>query len=112
MPLLSPALYSRPAAIIAQQFFAIQGGDLREQLSNVPESLPVMVIHGQRDRMVHHPESVHITDNIKHAQRLQSTPSDQFAHFWYDYFSIPFWQNAITTFLDTGVVGGHKSAKL
>ncbi|PWY96889.1 alpha/beta-hydrolase [Testicularia cyperi] len=102
---------SRPASIIAQQFFAIQGGDLRGQLSNIPSSLPVMVIHGKRDRMVLYPESDHILTGIPHAQRLANTPDDQFGHFWYDYFSIPFWNSAITQFLDLGIVGGQTTPK-
>ena len=50
--------------------------------------------------MVLYGESDYIVKGIKHAQRLD-TPSDQFGHFWYDYFDISFWSQAITKFLDS-----------
>ena len=90
----------RPAHTIALQFLAIQAADVRENLHRIPASLPVLVIHGAKDRMVLYNESDHILKGIKHAKRL-STPSPEFGHFWYDYFDIDFWSNAITSFLDS-----------
>ncbi|KAJ9475320.1 Mitochondrial protein [Pseudozyma hubeiensis] len=90
---------SRPAWIIGLQFMAIQQTDLRKQLHRIPPTVPVLVIHGKRDRMVLWNESEHILAGIKHASRL-TTPDEEFAHFWYDYFDIDFWSTSIVNFLD------------
>ncbi|GAC98357.1 mitochondrial protein [Pseudozyma hubeiensis SY62] len=90
---------SRPAWIIGLQFMAIQQADLRKQLHRIPCTVPVLVIHGKRDRMVLWNESEHILTGIQHASRL-TTPDEEFAHFWYDYFDIDFWSTSIVNFLD------------
>lgn len=98
---------SRPAWVIGLQFMAISSGDLREQLHRIPKSLPVMVIHGEKDRMVLYKESDVICEKIKHAKRLSDTPSGEFGHFWYEYFDLEYWVKSIANFLDTGKVGGQ-----
>ncbi|SPO30285.1 uncharacterized protein UTRI_05749 [Ustilago trichophora] len=103
---------NRPAPIIALQFMAISSTDLRQQLENIPESCPIMLIHGHKDRMVLYHESEKILQGIKHAKRLNDTPSTEFGHFWYEYFDLSYWVNSITAFLDQGIVGGDKLAKL
>jgi alpha-beta hydrolase superfamily lysophospholipase len=55
---------------------AISNVDTRPELHRIPRSLPVLVIHGLRDRMVAYPESEVLMEHIKHAKRLQ-TPTDQ-----------------------------------
>ncbi|TKY90202.1 hypothetical protein EX895_000200 [Sporisorium graminicola] len=99
----------RPAYIIGLQFLAIQSTDLRKQLHRIPATLPVMVIHGRRDQMVLYSESERILNGIKHAKRLQDTPSTEFGHFWYDYFELDYWIRSISNFLDHGKVGGQSS---
>ena len=99
---------NRPAWVIGLQFLAIQGADLREQLHRIPGSLPVMVIHGKRDRMVLESEGEVILDHIKHAKRL-SDNDGEFGHFWYEYYDIDYWVKAIGDFLDHGKVGGSKA---
>ncbi|SNX87646.1 uncharacterized protein MEPE_06356 [Melanopsichium pennsylvanicum] len=103
---------NRPAWIIGLQFLAIQSADLRKQLHNVPQSLPIMVIHGDKDRMVLHEESDKIMEGIAHAKRLKDTPSGEFGHFWYEYFQLDYWVKSISNFLDLGKVGGHHESKL
>lgn len=103
---------SRPAWIIGLQFLAIQSSDLRNQLHTIPASLPIMVIHGQKDRMVLYSESEKILEGIKHAKRLTDTPSTHFGHFWYEYFHLTYWVDSISNFLDHGKVGGDKQSKL
>ncbi|EST08638.1 hypothetical protein PSEUBRA_001712 [Kalmanozyma brasiliensis GHG001] len=98
---------NRPAWVIGLQFMAIQSEDLREQLGRIPESVPVMVIHGKRDRMVLWDESERILAGVKHAKRLTDTPSEEFGHFWYEYFEIEYWVRSIANFLDNGKVGGQ-----
>lgn len=90
---------NRPAWVIGLQFMAIQSADLRKQLHRIPRTVDVLVIHGKRDRMVLWNESQYILDAIKHATRLH-TPTDEFGHFWYDYFDMHFWVNSINNFLD------------
>ncbi|SPO32747.1 uncharacterized protein UTRI_05749_B [Ustilago trichophora] len=103
---------NRPASIIGLQFIAISSADLRKQLHNIPESCPVLVIHGEKDRMVLYNESEAILLGIKHAKRLNDTPSKDFGHFWYEYFDLDYWVNSISAFLDQGKVGGENLAKL
>ena len=105
---------SRPAPIIALQFLAMQSTDLRKQLHRIPSTVPIMVIHGHKDRMVRYDESDHILKGIQHAQRLQGTPSTDFGHFWYDYFdNIDLWAGSIVNFLDYGKVAVQaKESKL
>lgn len=98
---------NRPAWVIGLQFMAIQGADLRGQLKRVPESVPVMVVHGKRDRMVLESEGEKILECIKHAKRLQDEPSREYGHFWYEYFELDYWTKSIGNFLDNGKVGGH-----
>ncbi|EPQ28007.1 uncharacterized protein PFL1_04334 [Pseudozyma flocculosa PF-1] len=90
----------QPAEIIASQFFAIQGCDVRKQLHRIPSTLPVLVIHGHRDRMVSYSESDYIVKGIPHARRFVPPQGSEFAHFWYDYFDTRTWSRAITSFLD------------
>lgn len=71
----------RPQEIIGLQIGAIMAHDVRPDLHKVPKSLPVLIIHGTRDRMVYYQESELIVEGIKHATRLQ-TPTDQIGHFW------------------------------
>lgn len=100
---------NRPQWVIGLQFLAIQSQDLRTQLGRIPESLPVMVIHGKRDRMVLWEESEKIMEGVKHAKRLKDTPSEEFGHFWYEYFELEYWVRSINNFLDAGKVGGWGS---
>lgn len=102
---------NRPAHTIALQFLAIQAADLRPQLKNIPQSVPVMVIHGHKDRMVKYDESDYILKGIPHAKRLADTPSTEFGHFWYEYFPLSYWRDSIANFLDHNKVGGHPHAQ-
>ncbi|KAN0063893.1 hypothetical protein ACQY0O_003499 [Thecaphora frezii] len=101
----------QPAEIITYQFFAIQGCDTRPDLHRIPETLPVLVIHGHRDRVVSYSESDYIVKGIKHARRFVPEQGSEFAHFWYDYFGIDVWTDAIDRFLD-GPSPSSASAKL
>ena len=100
----------RPAQIIGAQFMAIRGQRLADRLNRVPPSVPVLVIHGHRDRMVKYDESDLILQGIKHAMRFVPPQGSEFGHFWYDYFSIDMWSDAISRFLDDGPAG--QAAKL
>lgn len=98
---------NRPAWVIGLQFMAIQSTDLRQQLHRIPSTLPIMVIHGAKDRMVLQSEGEKILECIKHAKRLNDTPSTEFGHFWYEYFPLDYWVKSISNFLDNDKVGGH-----
>lgn len=47
----------RPAPIIGAQLLAISAKDTRPDLHRIPSTLPVLIIHGNRDRMVAYSES-------------------------------------------------------
>ncbi|CAO1619707.1 unnamed protein product [Parajaminaea phylloscopi] len=98
---------SRPQSIIALQFMAISQCRLTEQdLGKVPSSVPVLIIHGQKDRMVHYAESDKMDKWIKHAKRVDLSDGPQgardgwYGHFWYDYFGADYWAKKIERFLD------------
>lgn len=99
----------RPQRIIGAQAAAIAQRDVRGELPRIPVSLPVLVIHGTKDRMVAYSESDHIVQGIKHAKRLDMTPhTSDFGHFWFDYFGASWWAQQIDSFLQRG----HLAAKL
>lgn len=93
----------RPQRVIGLQMAAIAARDVRSDLPRIPASLPVLVLHGRLDRMVDYSESQYIVDGIKHASRLDMPPhSEQFGHFWYDYFGEMWWATQIEHFLQHG----------
>lgn len=60
---------SRPQAIIAQQFLAISGLTLTEEdLSKIPNTVETLIIHGEKDRMVHPYMGKRLQQWIKHAK--------------------------------------------
>ncbi|PWN99993.1 alpha/beta-hydrolase [Tilletiopsis washingtonensis] len=98
----------RPQEIIGLQIMAISNVDTRPELHRIPRSLPVLVIHGLRDRMVAYPESEVLMEHIKHAKRLQ-TPTDQIGHFWFDFLPGKYWRESIDEFLQQqGTPGAAK----
>ncbi|CEH14577.1 Soluble epoxide hydrolase [Ceraceosorus bombacis] len=90
----------RPQEIIGLQIGAIGAVDTRPDLYRIPQTLPTLVIHGKRDRMVAYSESEHILKGIKHATRLD-TPNDQIGHFWFDFLTTNFWVDSINAHLDS-----------
>ena len=99
----------RPQLVILQQSMAISQCDVREKLKELPRGLPIMVIHGRRDRMVRYVESEELLEHIPQAVRYVPRPAgspdgtEEFGHFWYDYFDVERdWVAPITRFLDAG----------
>lgn len=90
----------RPQKMIALQGAAIAQVDTRPDLPNIPASLPVLVIHGKLDRMVAYSESEYIVKLIRHAQRFDpGSKTDQYGHFWFDYFGSEWWADQIERYL-------------
>lgn len=90
----------RPQKMIALQGAAIAQVDTRQSLPSIPASLPVLIIHGKLDRMVAYRESDEIVKAIKHAQRFDpGSKSDQYGHFWFDYYSTQWWADEIEKYL-------------
>ncbi|KAE8210649.1 hypothetical protein CF319_g2490 [Tilletia indica] len=80
------------------QMQAIGSIDVRPVLSRIPSSVPVLVLHGRKDRMVAFAETEHTTKGIAHADTLFL---DKVAHFWYDMNGGPdFWVQKIGQWLD------------
>lgn len=96
----------RPQDIIGLQAMAMRGYKSKDDLHRIPESVPVLVIHGKKDRMVHYAESEPIMANIRHAKRVDLTDGSKeaqeetYGHFWFDYFGTSFWVKKINAFLD------------
>lgn len=79
---------ARPQAIIAQQFMAINSLTLsQEDLARIPKSVPVLVIHGKRDRMVHPYMGDKLLDWIEHSSLVdlgdgpRGAKDHQYGHF-------------------------------
>lgn len=71
----------RPQPIIALQIMAIGQCRLTEEdLAKVPSSVPVLIIHGKQDRMVHYAESDKIASWIKHSKRVDLSDGPKGAH--------------------------------
>lgn len=65
------AVTRRPQQIVGLQAMAISQLRLTEkELSKIPATVPVLVIHGKKDRMVHYAESEKHAGWIKHAKRV------------------------------------------
>ncbi|CAO1616125.1 unnamed protein product [Sympodiomycopsis kandeliae] len=106
---------NRPQSIIAQQFLAISSLTLsQEDLSKIPASVPTLIIHGQRDRMVHPYMGARLQEWIKHAHLVdlsdgpEGAKDHQYGHFWFDYYGADYWAGKVDRFLD----GNERSAKL
>ncbi|PWN29659.1 alpha/beta-hydrolase [Jaminaea rosea] len=97
----------RPQQIVGVQAMAISQVRLTESdLSKIPASVPVLVIHGKKDRMVHYAESEKHAGWIKHAKRVDLSDGSKeakeghYGHFWYDYFGADYWARKINGWLD------------
>ncbi|EGF97483.1 uncharacterized protein MELLADRAFT_85326 [Melampsora larici-populina 98AG31] len=89
----------RPRAVIMRQAMACQGIDLRDGLSAISPSIPILSLHGQRDQIVGFKEQAKILEAIPHAQKA-NVPDLKFGHMWYDYFGTEVWGKILVDFLD------------
>lgn len=78
---------TRPQEMIALQAGAIGQYRSRDDLGRIPESVPVLIIHGKLDRMVHYSESEPLDKGIAHAKRVdlsdgvKEAQEGQYGHF-------------------------------
>lgn len=105
---------NRPQSIIAQQFMAISSLELTEgDLQRIPASVPALIIHGEKDRMVHPYMGQRLQQWIKHARVIdlsdgpQGAPNHQYGHFWFDYYGTDYWVRKIDSFLDRTTEGAR-----
>ncbi|GAA5845901.1 hypothetical protein JCM11251_006724 [Rhodosporidiobolus azoricus] len=89
----------RPARTVQHQLGVIAGYDVRKRLSSIPDSRPVLILHGKLDKSVYYSEAAHLTRGIKHAQLLSF---EGVGHMWYDYFTLEYWSTLLSRFLDDG----------
>ncbi|GAA5913684.1 hypothetical protein JCM6882_008718 [Rhodosporidiobolus microsporus] len=89
----------RPARTVQHQIGVIAGYDVRKQLRSIPETLPVLILHGKLDRSVYYSESAYLTRGVPHAQLLTF---DGIGHMWYDYFTLSYWITLLNCFLNDG----------
>jgi len=106
---LPTELRGRPVKVIAQQAQALSATDVRSSLPRISPGIQILVIHGTLDRLIHYAESEYIMRGIPHARRVTvdpsrqipgSVPTDQFGHFWFQYFDTDVWMSVMETFLD------------
>lgn len=71
----------RPAQTVLLQQLAIGKYDVTAKLASIPDSVPVLVIHGTLDVTVDPSAKEHILKGIKHA-RLAECPRSDFGHNW------------------------------
>lgn len=88
-----------------KQAGAIFQFDARERLATLPRHLPILLIHGRKDRMVDYSESTILEEHLPQARRYIPThngqPTEAYGHTWYDYFGMDTaWVNPISAFLD------------
>jgi alpha-beta hydrolase superfamily lysophospholipase len=78
---------TRPQEMIALQAGAIGQYRSRDDLGRIPDSVPVLIIHGKLDRMVHYKESEPLEKGITHAKRVdlsdgvKQAQEGQYGHF-------------------------------
>ncbi|KAF8310432.1 Alpha/Beta hydrolase protein [Cantharellus anzutake] len=110
--LLPSMILKRPSKQIARQALSVRNTDTRPLLPSIPSSIPILVIHGTKDRIIHYAESNYLTRHIKHAQRIAidpsgkvpgSVPSEAYGHSWCEYFEPRIWVNVVQTFTKGGV---------
>lgn len=97
-----------PQEIVGLQAMAIRAYRSKDPavLGRIPPSVPVLVIHGKRDRMVRYDESLPFETMIPNVRRvdLSDGPAEAqqgaYGHFFFDYFSTDYWAAKIGDFLD------------
>lgn len=99
-----------PQTTVMAQMQAISATDVRPSLNRIQPSLPILVLHGKRDRMVAFAETEHTLKGIGHADTLIR---DEVAHFWYDMQGGPeYWVKELGAWLDhKGGSGGAASSR-
>ncbi|KAF8320208.1 uncharacterized protein EI90DRAFT_2610737 [Cantharellus anzutake] len=94
--------------------FQVRNTDTRPLLPSIRLSIPILVIHGTKDRIIHYAESNYLIRHIKHAQRIAidpsgkvpgSVPSGAYGYSWYEYFEPRVWVNVAQTFTKGGCRG-------
>ncbi|KAL8280764.1 hypothetical protein RQP46_006768 [Phenoliferia psychrophenolica] len=89
----------RPGKTIARQVQTIATYDVRKRLQLIPSTLPVLIIHGTKDRSVYYSERKYLERGIPHAQ-IAKLPREEIGHMWYDYFTVEYWDSLLCNFLD------------
>ncbi|KAH9808911.1 hydrolase/acyltransferase [Melampsora americana] len=64
-------LAKRPGAVIMRQAMACQGLDLRAGLLNISPTIPILSLHGTKDKIVGFKEQAKILESIPHAQKAK-----------------------------------------
>lgn len=102
----------RPQHVITAQLNAIlTGEDMGAAvLRRVPRSLPVAVIHGDSDRMVHPVGGELLRAALPHAERLTHPDIHlDFGHFWFDHPHTESWARIVAAFLHDDGPGNNSS---
>ncbi|KAF8586614.1 alpha/beta-hydrolase [Ramaria rubella] len=103
---LEGSINGRPMRTILKQRKALSMIHFREQLSNIPSSVKVLVIHGREDLVVPFSSGEEILQFLPHAQivkigsRRGQVPSYDFGHIWFEYFAVDVWVGVVEAFVD------------
>lgn len=82
--------------------------------SQIPKSIPILVIHGQKDLVVPFSCTTEIFSSIPHAKAVSigpnhgQVPNLDFGHQWYEYFDIEIWVGVFEEWMKMEGRGGAK----
>ncbi|KDN52777.1 alpha/beta-hydrolase [Tilletiaria anomala UBC 951] len=93
----------RPAEVIGLQIAACARLDMRPLLSSIPASLPILLIHGERDCVITYAETRDLEQGIQHAEWLDHPELGRlYGHWFFDFGKdgADGWAKAIVGWLD------------
>ncbi|KAL4248876.1 polyketide transferase af380 family protein [Abortiporus biennis] len=114
---LNRMVTGRPFPTVMKQMRATGRFEFRPQLKQLSPSLPVMVIHGDYDRIVSPEYGEQILQLIPWARRVQvgdqpgQIPSNGFGHTWWEYFDLQVWIDVVEIFLSGGSEDPDRGSK-
>ncbi|KAJ7578452.1 Alpha/Beta hydrolase protein [Mycena floridula] len=96
---------TRSSVTLAKQKQALLTFDFKDLLRYLPRDLKVLVIHGDRDRLIPNVYAKDMMKRIPSARFVQcgrepgKIPSYQFGHMWYEYFHVGVWRDVLEEFM-------------
>ncbi|KAF5330449.1 hypothetical protein D9619_005421 [Psilocybe cf. subviscida] len=100
-------LFNRPSPLIAKQGAALKKFDFADLLQNISRDVQIMVVHGQLDKVIPFYCGEETQKLLPWARFIEKgdlpgqIPSMDFGHFWFEYFDIQVWHDAISKFVTT-----------
>lgn len=95
----------RKADMTAEWLVKMNRFDFANLHSRLPQDMPVLVIHGERDAVVPFWMGQEVCERIPSARFIEvgdhpgQVENLAFGHNWYEYFDVRVWHDVIETFL-------------